>query len=158
LLKSLIKGRGTRVCSRQNSDALHFAGFLRARRKRPRDRRAADKCDELAPLHVRLKFRRPHRIGSNEYFDRGWKRLRYCNMRFWPTSGLGQSRHSNHAPITSGLPPKADNFRAGRYFAYVPRAAVEGRSRRSRRGRMSWPHVHVTTPSKPELISIGHLS
>jgi hypothetical protein len=41
-------------------------------------------------------------------------------MRPLERSEMGQSRHSDHAPITSGLPPKADNFRASRHFAYAP--------------------------------------
>jgi hypothetical protein len=39
-------------------------------------------------------------------------------------SELGQSRHSDHAPITSGLPRKADIFRTGRHFAFVPKAEI----------------------------------
>jgi hypothetical protein len=33
-------------------------------------------------------------------------------------------RHSDHAPITSGFPRKADKFKAGRHFAFVPNADV----------------------------------
>jgi hypothetical protein len=33
--------------------------------------RAADTCDELAPLHVRPLAQETHRIGLNEYIDRG---------------------------------------------------------------------------------------
>ena len=33
---------------------------------------------------------------------------------------MGQSRHFDRAPFTSGLPRKADNFRAGWHFAFVP--------------------------------------
>jgi hypothetical protein len=32
-----------------------------------------------------------HRIGSNECFDRGQDRFRYCNMRCWPVSEKGLS-------------------------------------------------------------------
>jgi len=32
---------------------------------------------------------RRHRIGSNEYFNRGWGRPRYCNIRCWLMSALG---------------------------------------------------------------------
>jgi hypothetical protein len=45
--------------------------LLRPRRERPSDRRAAQKRDKLAPLHVLPKLRRQHCIGSIEYFDRG---------------------------------------------------------------------------------------
>ena len=30
-----------------------------------------------------------HRSESNECFERGWKQLRYCNMRCWPMSASG---------------------------------------------------------------------
>src|SRR5262249_15034147 len=35
----------------QAADAINPSGFLRARRERPRDRRAAEQRDELAPVH-----------------------------------------------------------------------------------------------------------
>ena len=35
-------------------------------------------------------------------------------------SELGQSRRSDRAPIASGLPRKADKFRARWHFAFVP--------------------------------------
>jgi hypothetical protein len=37
---------------------------------------------------------------------------------------VGCVRHSDHAPITSGLPRKADKFKAGRHFTLVPIADV----------------------------------
>src|ERR1700737_3075886 len=37
---------------------------------------------------------------------------------------MGQSRHSCSAKLTSDLPCKADNFRAGRDFAFVPRTDI----------------------------------
>ena len=49
-----------------------------------------------------------HRIGSNEYFDRGRTRLRYCNMRCWPMSASGQKRTWRLYSAMSALPPKAD--------------------------------------------------
>ena len=36
----------------QERDASHALRLLRARRERPRDRRAAEKGDELTPLHL----------------------------------------------------------------------------------------------------------
>src|SRR5262249_52764494 len=36
----------------QHADAAHALGLLRPHGKRPPDRHAAQKCDELAPLHV----------------------------------------------------------------------------------------------------------
>jgi hypothetical protein len=38
----------------------------------------AKQSDEIAPPHVRPKFRRRYRIGLEEHFDRGCERLRYC--------------------------------------------------------------------------------
>ena len=64
--------------------------LLRTRHERPRapHRRQAPKNSRRLMSAPRL--RRQHRIGSNECFDRGWNRLRYCNMRCWPMSALGQ--------------------------------------------------------------------
>jgi hypothetical protein len=39
----------------QHTDPPHALGLLRSRRKRPRNRRAAEKRDELAPSHVALQ-------------------------------------------------------------------------------------------------------
>jgi hypothetical protein len=39
-------------------------------------------------------------------------------------SGAGQTRHFDRAPITSGLPLLADNFRAGQHVSKVPNAEV----------------------------------
>jgi hypothetical protein len=36
----------------------------------------------------------------------------------------GQTRHFDRAPITSGLPLLADNFRAGQHVSKVPNAEV----------------------------------
>jgi hypothetical protein len=36
----------------QYADAPHVVGLLRVSRERPRSRRAAEKRDELAPLHA----------------------------------------------------------------------------------------------------------
>ena len=44
----IVRGR-----AHEHADAPHPLGLLRARRERPRGRRAAEKRDELAPLHVR---------------------------------------------------------------------------------------------------------
>jgi|SRR5256885_3020718 hypothetical protein len=37
---------------------------------------------------------------------------------------MGQTRHFDRAPITSGLPLLADNFRAGQHVSKVPNADV----------------------------------
>ena len=40
-------------CCIQHADAPDLASLLRQRNRGPRDRRTADKCDELAPSHAR---------------------------------------------------------------------------------------------------------
>ena len=44
--------RIVRGCGQEHADPSHPLGLLRARRKRPRCRRTAEKRDELAPSHV----------------------------------------------------------------------------------------------------------
>jgi hypothetical protein len=39
-------------------------------------------------------------------------------------SEMGQTRRSDRAPFTSGLPRKADKFRACWHFAFVPTTEV----------------------------------
>jgi hypothetical protein len=43
---------------------------------------------------------------------------------------MDQSRHSDCVPVTSGLPRKADKFKAGRDFAKVPEAGLQPHRRR----------------------------
>ena len=43
--------RIVRGCGHEHADAPHPLALLRARRERPRRRRAAEQRDELAPLH-----------------------------------------------------------------------------------------------------------
>ena len=45
-----------------------------------------------------------------------------CDAR--PDHTMGQSRHSSHAPVTSGLPLKADILGAGRQVSKVPLTEV----------------------------------
>ena len=47
-----LKFRIVRGCGQEHADAPHPLALLRARRERPRRRRAAEQRDELAPLHV----------------------------------------------------------------------------------------------------------
>src|SRR5438445_13473621 len=70
------------------------------------------------------------------------------------TSGMGQSRHSDLTPVTSGLPMKADIFGAGRDLSKVPlpdfRAAQVGDSTPSK----SWgPEPGSPFASKPLSLS-----
>ena len=46
-----LKFRIVRGCGQEHADAPHPLGLLRARRERPRRRRAAEQRDELAPPH-----------------------------------------------------------------------------------------------------------
>jgi hypothetical protein len=68
--------------------------LLRLCRKRPRNRRAAERCDELAPFHVRPKHRRDHLIGSNEYFDR----VTLC-AGLWPSPYELRNRQNNSRTV-----------------------------------------------------------
>ena len=49
-----------------------------------------------------------HRNGSNECFNRDWKRLRYCNMRCWPMFASGQKRTSGLNASCLLCPTKAE--------------------------------------------------
>src|ERR1700730_10209023 len=40
-------------------------------------------------------------------------------------SELGQTRHFDRVPLTSGPPREADNFRGGWHFAFVPKAGFQ---------------------------------
>jgi hypothetical protein len=51
------------------ANAPHPLGLLRARHERPRSRRAANKLDELTPLHVLPQAQGRHPNASNECFD-----------------------------------------------------------------------------------------
>ena len=48
-------------------------------------------------------------------------------------SQLGQSRHFDGLPMTSGLPPETDIVTAGRHVSNVPKAEVAALVRSSRR-------------------------
>jgi hypothetical protein len=48
-----------------------------------------------------------------------------AQRRRYATSASGQLHHFERAPITSGLPRKADSFRASRHFAFVPTSEVK---------------------------------
>ena len=47
-----LKFRVVRGCRQQHADAPHLLALLRASDERPRDCRAAEKCNELAPLQM----------------------------------------------------------------------------------------------------------
>ena len=51
LPKSLEKSRGWEFRG-QNANSVEFNGLLRMRTERPRNRRAAEKPDEIAPPHA----------------------------------------------------------------------------------------------------------
>ena len=55
-----LKFRIVRGCGQEHADAPHPLGLLRARRERPRRRRAAEQRDELAPLSF------DHLVGARE--------------------------------------------------------------------------------------------
>ena len=55
----IVRGRG-----QEYADAPHPLGLLRARRERPRRRRAAEQRDELAPLHSITSSARASSVGG----------------------------------------------------------------------------------------------
>src|SRR5882672_3478142 len=61
----------------------------------------------------------------------------------------GQSRHFDRAPVTSGLPQKADNFRACRDFAPGPEAVMRALSRRAPKKDVTLPLVRTGVSRKP---------
>ena len=81
--------RIVRGCGQEHADAPHPLGLLRARRKRPRGRRAAEKRDELAPFHYPMSPVLPaERIA---YLSYGRSLLR-CGISVRPMSQMGQNR------------------------------------------------------------------
>jgi len=66
-----MPGRPAGPCSTPGNP-LHIGedGELADRAQRPRQRRAAEKANELTSPHIRTQPQGQHRIGSNEYFDR----------------------------------------------------------------------------------------
>ena len=56
--------RIVRGCGQEHADAPHPLALLRARRERPRGRRAAEQRDELAPLHSITSSARASRVGG----------------------------------------------------------------------------------------------
>ena len=84
--------RIARGCGHEYADTPHPLALLRARHRRPGGRRAAENRDEIPAASCPPPGSAQHRNGSNECFDRGWEWLRYCNMRCWPMSALGQKR------------------------------------------------------------------
>ena len=56
--------RIVRGCGQEHADAPHALGLLRARRERPRRRRAAEQRDELAPVHSITSSARASSVGG----------------------------------------------------------------------------------------------
>src|SRR6266487_1772802 len=72
-LQALPKGRRARLSFwiilrivHQHCDPAHPVGLLRACRERPQDRRAAEKSDELSPLHSRTSLARATNTSDKE--------------------------------------------------------------------------------------------
>jgi hypothetical protein len=87
--------------------------MLRARRERPRDRRTAEKCDELAPPHCPSQAGMSHRSGSNWEVGSGQVGARQCPL--WV-----KTRHRRWQAECPAMPPKADirpTFRNVRLWA-----------------------------------------
>src|SRR4029079_19012794 len=85
-----LKFRIVRGCGQEHADTPDALALLRAGDERPRRSCTAKNTEKFPPPHVTPWLRRHHRNGSNECFDRAWKRLRHCNMRCWPMSDMGR--------------------------------------------------------------------
>src|SRR5262249_56458054 len=88
----------------EHSDAPHSLRLLRMHGKRPPDRHAAKKCDELAPSHC-----------LPEALDRPSYRFKRSSLRDASMSALGHKRTFALQKVMSALPPKADIGWCGRH-------------------------------------------
>ena len=88
---------------REHADATHPLGLLRARRERPRSRRAAEERDELAPFHRRmspaLQTERLAHLG-------GLGDLLRCGISNRPMSARGHERRFRYLRGTFAYPPR----------------------------------------------------
>ena len=89
-----LKFRIVRGCVQEHADAPHPLGLLRARRERPRSRRAAEQRDELAPLsfdHLVGAGEQRRRHGEAEH-PRGLRLMTSSNLVDCTTGGPQASR------------------------------------------------------------------
>ena len=68
-----LKFRIVRGCGQEHADAPHPLALLRARRQRPRRRRAAEQRDELAPVHSITSSARREQIRSARRGRAPWR-------------------------------------------------------------------------------------
>jgi hypothetical protein len=94
-----------------------FSWLLRARGQRPRRDRTAENGDEIAPFHATPKM--DARCMHSQSLAQCPARNNWHRPASDTVSLLSQNRRSDRAPITSGLPRKADKFRARWHFAFV---------------------------------------
>jgi hypothetical protein len=104
----------------ENSDNRHRR-LLRVRAEWPQSRYAT--CNKLTPPHARPALAE-HRIGSNEYFDRGWNRLRCCN----------------NERQASRLPYRQNNPNINKYYYSIYSSKYQ------REGNLVWPE-HLSPQS-----------
>src|SRR5262245_51191122 len=74
----------------QAADAINPSGFLRARRERPRDRRAAEERDELAAPHSITSSARVSSVGGTSR-PSAWAVLRLMNSSIFVDCWTGRS-------------------------------------------------------------------
>src|SRR4030095_6311537 len=74
----------------EHADAPHPLALLRARRQRPRDRRAAEQRDELAPLHSITSSARASSVGGTS-MPRALAVLRLIVSRYLEACSTGRS-------------------------------------------------------------------
>ena len=106
----------------EHADPPHALGLLRARRERPRRRRAAETAMNSRRLMAPPRLRDGHRSGLNERCGRG------------PMSALGQKRTCAAQKRMSALPPIAD-IKADNHFC--PLSATSDQMHRSKQHRYS---------------------
>src|SRR6516162_6665833 len=121
---------GLDCCAQKHADPPYLRWLLRARRKRPSSRRAAEECDEfasphgLAPQAEALPY---HAVGRIVHHGKFWL----------PMSALGQKRTLGQVRAMSALPPKADIGTQPRDVRFVPKADIP-RCSEDRRHSITW--------------------
>ena len=94
--RRLVKREAGDIAARPGKtrdDSSHRPGLLPARCDRPRNRRTADKCDELPPLHVRLSS---PQIAASSAYHTGRRRVRGASLNCSESSGPRQDRFGSY--------------------------------------------------------------
>ena len=140
--------------SLKHPDTAQSVMLLCARRERPRNRRAAQRCNELASSHVLPSSRGSHPTISLE--------TPCCASQHFgpPDFRIGvNGTHYRAAALLSASPQLAESFRAAKGFRVVPQAVVSRCNKdqrcvsltrsRHRRARAACPASQAQLPSQP---------